>query len=142
MRNRFENPADGSSYEWRVNHSEEGEQGKARQVTRTPSTGLTAVVTQQGDDGPMTLSLTGTILDRSQFRELWKWYALCASQTIYFWDFDGQGYEVQITSFQPRRVRNLTRPGRDPQQHRWTYTLDMFVHRFIDGDLADVGVKP
>lgn len=141
-RNRFVNPANGAQYLWTVNHSEEEESGKARNITHTAPTGLTGLVRQQGDDGPMVLRLQGTILDRAQYREMWKWYALCREQTINFYDFDGQGYEVQITSFMPRRVRNLTRPGRDPQQHRWVYRLEMEVYRFLAGDLATVGVTP
>jgi hypothetical protein len=141
-RNRFRDPATGDTYDWKVNHSEEDEQGKTRNITHSANTGLTGLVRQQGDDGPMVLKYTGVILDRSQYIEFWRWYDLCRTQTIYFYDPEGQGYEVQITVFTPQRVRNLSRPFRDPANYHWRYRIEMEVYRFLSGDLRTAGVTP
>lgn len=142
-RDRFVNPANGGAYDWLVNHSDEGETGKTRNITRTANTGVVGLVKQQGDDGPYILKLSGTILHRSQLQQMWAWYALCRTQTIYFYDFDGQGFEVQITSFMPTRHRTLRNP-RDPSAplHYWTYNIEMEVYRFLNGDLVAAGVTP
>lgn len=141
-RNRFTNPANGAIYDWHTNHDEEGDSGKARNISHTAPTGLTGLIRQQGDDSPFVLHLQGKIMRRDQFQAFWAWFALSRTQTIYFTDFDGQGYEVQITSFMPKRVRNLTRAGRNPTTHHWTYSMDLEVHRFIAGDMAGSGVTP
>lgn len=142
-RNRFTNPATGAFYDWPINHTEEEAAGKTRTITRTSNTGLVGLVKQQGDDGPMLMKLTGTILTRDQFRQMWAWYSLSRMQTIYFRDFDGQEAEVQVTSFLPKRERTLRNP-RDPSipHHYWSYTIEMEVYRFIAGDLADAGITP
>lgn len=144
MRNTFTNPADDSTYEWPVNHESEEATGKARNITRAANTGHTGAVKQQGDDGPATITLAGKIDLRSQLQAFWMWYELCNSQTIYFTDYDGQKYEVQITAFQPKRVRKLSFTGRDPgmPHHYYEYTMVMEIYRFIEGDMADTGVTP
>lgn len=143
-RNRFTNPVDGGTYDWIINHTEEEESGKTRQVTRAGLTDGVGMVRQQGEDGALVLHLRGTILDRSQYQAMWIWFQVSRSHTIYFTDFDGQSYEVQITSFQPRRIRKLTSPRRDPTtpNHYWTYSMDMEVINFLTGDLAASGVTP
>lgn len=142
-RNRFVDPASGISYEWQINHTEESDQGKTRNITRTASTAGVGVIRQQGDDGQLVLKFSGSILHRAQFRGMWQWYQLCRTQTIYFYDFDNQGYEVQITSFQYTRKRTLRNP-RDPTTpyHYWTYTMEMEVYNVLGGDLAYAGVTP
>lgn len=139
-RNRFTNPANGAIYDWHTNHDEEGDSGKTRNISHTAPTGHGGLIHQQGDDGPFTLHLQGKIVRREQYQAFWAWYALCRTQTIYFTDFDGQGYEVQITSFTPKRVRNLTRAGHNPATHYWTYSLEMEVYAFRAGDMAGAGV--
>lgn len=141
-RNRFTNPANNASYDWPQNHDSEETTGKVRNITRSAPTGLTGAVKQQGDDGPLVLKLSGVITRRSQFQQMWAWYALCRTQTIYFTDFDGQMYEVQIVGFEPQRVRNMYRAGFDPPDYHWRYSISMEVHRFLAGDLAAVGVTP
>lgn len=141
-RNKFTNPASGTVYTWDQNHQEEQETGKARNITRTANTGNVGAVKQQGDDGGVTLKLAGKILKRSQLQQFWAWYELCRTQTIYFEDYDGQKYEVQITSFQPKRVAKLSFTGRDPSMphHYYEYTMEMEVYRFIAGDMFTTGV--
>lgn len=140
-RNRFFNPANSTTYEWPTNHQPDGEDefGKTRNITRSAPTGNVGLVKQQGDDGPLVMTLRGSILTRAFYQQMWIWYDLCRTQTIYFYDFDDQQYEVQITSFRPQRV-GATRQGRNPDTHYWKYTLVMEVYRVISGDLA--GVDP
>lgn len=142
-RDRFINPANNATYNWGINHTEEEATGKARQISRVSNTGATGVVRQQGDDGPFTLQLTGTILDRAQLQAMWTWYALCRTQTIYFYDADNQGYEVQITDFAPKRVRTLWN-ARDASARNfiWQYTITMDIYRFLAGDMVTSGVTP
>lgn len=142
MRDRFINPASGVSYSFQVNHDEEDEMGKARAITRLANTGLVGAVRQQGDDGPLLLRWSGKILHREQYRQMWAWFALSRNQTIHIEDFDGQKWEVQITSFQPKRVRKLSYSGKDPSMphHYYTYRLEMEVYGFISGDMVTAGV--
>jgi hypothetical protein len=141
MRNRFTNPANGATYDWLKNHSEEDGAGKTRNIERTANTGSVGAVKQQGDDGPLLLRWKGTILQRSQLQAMWTWWNLCRTQTIYLRDFDGEEYEGQITSFVPQRHSTLRNP-RDPSAplHYWTYDFEFEIYRVISGDL--VGLAP
>lgn len=143
-RNTFYNPANGASYAWQVNHDPEGEEeaGRERQIERTANTGLVGSVDQQGDDGPYILSLSGKILHRAQFVAFWNWYELCRTQSIWFYDFDGQGYEVQIIAFKPKRRGAVNMRTSDPKTHFWTYSIQMRVYRFLQGDMVTAGVTP
>lgn len=143
MRNRFTNPANGDFYDWVLNHSDEEESGHTTTVNRTANTGGTGLVRQQGDDGPWLLRYTGTILDRSQHQAMMRWKQISRGQTIYFKDYDGQEYEVVINQYTARRVRVL-RNRRDPSMpfHRFEYTIEMEVVRFIAGDAVVAGVTP
>lgn len=138
----FTNPLTGETYTWQRGHETEDAAGKARQIGGTANTGLTGRVRQQGDDGPMTLTLHGKIQHRDQLRQFWKWYELCQTQTIYFTDFDGQQYEVQISAFTPQRVATLSNVGADPgmRHHYVQYDMVLEIYRFIAGDLHDMGV--
>lgn len=162
MRNRFTNPnnvrvatsplaaplrgwnAGGTTYDWEQNHTAEEGMGQARNISRAANTGSTGAVKQQGDDGPLIVSLSGTILKRSQLRAFWAWFELCRTQTIYFTDYDGQEYEVQITSFVPKRVRKLSYSGRDSTMahHYYEYTMTMEVYVLKAGDMLAAGVTP
>jgi hypothetical protein len=142
-RDRFIDPAGiRATYNWTVNHDAEDSQGKTRNISRTAPTGSVGLVKQQGDDGPLILKFSGRILDREQYQQFWAWYELSRTRTIYFYDYDDQGYEVQITSFQPKRVRKAMSPGRDASMafHTYDYTLELEVYRVIQGDL--LGVSP
>lgn len=141
VRNRFTNPATSGFYDWPLNHEEEEAEGRERTITHTAPTGGTGVVRQQGEESPIVIKLKGKIKLRTQFTQFWFWFDLCKVQTIYFRNFDNQVAEVQITSYTPRRVRNLKRPN-DPEQHHWEYEMEMEVYRWVSGDLHDVGVTP
>jgi hypothetical protein len=144
MQNRFTNPADNSHYDWPQNHTDEEGMGKARNITRAANTGNTGAVKQQGDDGPLVVSLSGKIQHRAQLQAFWLWFNLCKTQTIYFRDFDSQEYEVQIVSFVPKRIRKLSFSGKDPSMpyHYYEYTMTMEVYGVRAGDLAATGVTP
>jgi hypothetical protein len=137
-RNVFTNPATNETFNWPINHSEEEAVGKTRNITRSSTTDNVGAVRQQGDDGPLTMKLSGTILHRAQLVEFWRWFEISRTQTIYFTDFDAQSYEVQITEFSPlRNPRDDSAP-----EHYWTYTLSLDVYRLIDGDMRIAGVGP
>lgn len=140
-RNTFIDPAgDRANYDWAINHSEEQEFGKGRNIEHGANTANTGYVRQQSDDGPMTLRLSGTILTKAQVVEMIAWYNLCETQTIYFEDFTGDKYEVVISSFKPIRRRTVSNP-RDrvnaPYWY-WTYDIEMDVVSFIDSIWEDV----
>jgi hypothetical protein len=143
MQDRFQNPANGTTYTWPINHSDEEESGKTRTIERTANTGSVGAVKQQGDDGPIILRWKGTILTRAQLVAMWTWFNLCRTQTIYLRDFDGQEYEGQITTFTPQRKRTLRNP-RDTSapNHYWTYSFEFEVYRFVSGDMLTAGVTP
>lgn len=138
MRDKFTNPANGEVYEFDIGHSSEEPTSKTRQVSNSANTANTGLIAQQGDVQPLVLKYSGTILKKSQHVEMWRWYQLCESQTIFFTDYDGNEYEVQITDFAPTRQATLRNP-RDPQNaplHYWTYTIAMQVIRVVSGELA------
>lgn len=141
-RNRFVNPGTGTTYLWPSGHSEEEPTGKLRSITRTANTGLVGAVRQQGEDGAVVLKYTGTINTRAQVQQFWVWYNLCRNQTIFFYDYDDQGYEVQITELQIRRKRKLSYSGRDPSipHHYYEYNITMEVFTVLQGDM--MGVAP
>lgn len=140
-RNRFTNPANGAFYDWSINHESEEEFGKERSIEERSNTGNVGLTRTQGADGTLVLRYEGTILTRAQYVAMWQWYALCRTQTIYFTDCDGQEYEVQITSFKPKRVRVAHNP-RDAgmRLHKYEYTIEMHVYALRAGDLVGTGV--
>lgn len=145
-RNIFQNPANGETYVWQRNHDPDGEEeaGKVRNVQRIPNTSLIGIMLSQGDDGPYIIKLRGKIVHRNQLRQFWHFYAISERQTIYFTDFDGQSYEVQMTSFLPKRRGKLSGIKPDPSapQHFWEYSMELTVINFRAGDMFDMGVKP
>lgn len=128
-RNNFTDPATAKSYDWQINHTDEGQFGKTRQISESANTANTGLIKQQGDTGPLIIKVTGTILHKHQIEEFIDWYQLCENQTILFKDFAGEEYEVIITSFQPVRKRTVKNPrdfANAPLWY-WTYELDMEV---------------
>ena len=127
-RNVFYDPSTGESYAWLINHSDEDETGRDRQVTTEANTGNVGLVKQQGELTPLILRYSGTILHTSQLVEMLRWYTKCETRSIYFTDFAGDSYEVTITSFHPKRLRTLRNPrdGSAPLWY-WTYTIEMMV---------------
>lgn len=143
--NRFIDPAGNvATYDWPINHSQDGAFGKTRNISHGANTGGTGLIKQQSDDSPMVMELDGTILEQDQYQAFWEWFALCEDQTIYFRDFTGEKMEVQITDFQPTRQRAVknSRGGTDNPTWYWHYTLKMEVYKFINGILDDAGVNP
>jgi hypothetical protein len=134
--NIFTNPAaPGDVYQWAINHSEEEESGRDRQIETRANTGNVGLVRQQGEMTPLLLRYTGTILEKAQLDEMLRWFRLCETQTIYFTDFAGDSYEVQISSFKPTRVRAMrnTRGLATNPLHYWRYTIEMHVLRVLAG---------
>jgi hypothetical protein len=131
----FTNPATGASYSWAINHAEESEGGRSRQIDYEGNTGNVGLVRQQGELEPLGFSFSGTILTRAQLTEMLAWFLLCESQSIHFTDFAGDSYEVLITSFRPKRVRAVAnaRGGSDAPHHYWTYTIELSVLAVLGG---------
>lgn len=139
-RNRFTNPADGTFYDWQINHTDEGAFGKARAITESANTANTGLIKQQGDASPMQMKVTGTILHKHQIEEFIKFWKLCETQTILFKDFAGEEYEVIITDFQPVRKRTVRNP-RDFAHAPlwfWSYELELEVITIVSGVWAGV----
>lgn len=139
-RNRFTNPANGSFYDWQVNHSTESAFGKSRQITESANTANTGLIKQQGDAQPLKMKLQGTIFHKHQLEEFVHFWQLCESQTIIFKDFTGDEYEVLIVSFDPIRKRTVRNPrdfANAPLWY-WSYELEMEVIRVISGTWAGV----
>jgi hypothetical protein len=143
MRNRFQDPNGvRSAYEWELGHFEEEETSKRRNIEHGANTANTGLVRQQGDDTPLVLKYSGTILVKAQLVEMLAWWQLCADQTIYFRDFAGDEYEVLISAFSPTRHYTIRNPRdfANAPHHFWRYTIEMEVVRIIAGTFA--GVSP
>jgi len=135
-RNIFHDPAGNKAdYSWAINHSEEEEFGKERQIDHGANTGGTGLVKQQADASPLVMQFTGTILTKAQVTEMIEWFQLCEAQTIHFTDYAGDVYEIIITSFKPTRHRTIRNPrdfANAPYWY-WKYTISLEVIRVIDG---------
>lgn len=140
-RNKFINPKNAAEYSWHVNHSEEAEFGKRRNISHGAKTG-TGLVKQQADDSPLILQLKGVIFHEAQYKEMIAWWQLCESQTIYFKDFSGDEYEVIITEFLPVREKTIKNPRdfANAPLWFWRYDLTMEVVTIRAGNWA--GVTP
>lgn len=140
--NQFVNPRNGATYSWPINHDEEEEFGKSRNIEHTAPTASTGLVKQQGDESPLILRLNGKILEEAQLTAMKGWWSLCATQTIYFYDFAADHYEVIITAFRPKRKRTVRNPrgGTANPLHYWEYTIEMEVIRVLAGPWT--GVSP
>lgn len=140
-RNAFINPADASVYEWPVNHNPEGDEGtgKKRTIQETANTGNVGLVKQQSADQGAVIKRSGVILTLAHEQAFWEWWERCGSQTIYFVEFDGSAYEVQLTDYEPKRVGSgsLAKNG---QGYFVKYTMEMIVFAFLTGPQAAAGV--
>jgi hypothetical protein len=127
----FRDPRTGTVYAWPVNHTTEEQFGKQRNVEHTAPTSGVGLVRQQGDDQPLILQLTGTILHRTQEAAFVEWFELSRLQSIYWTDWTGAEYEVIITGYQPRRERVLLNPRDRGMDYvvRWTMTLEVLAVR-------------
>jgi hypothetical protein len=135
MRNRFTNPADGSSYDWPINHDNEEANEQRRNIERTAPTAGVGFVRQQGEDSPLVLRYSGVILTQAHHDEMQAWYTLSKSQSVHFRDFAGNVFEVLIVAFTPTRVRTVANPrgGTTNPHHFWRYQIEMEVLQIISG---------
>lgn len=144
-RNRFTDPRTADFYDWDINHKEEEEFGKERQVTYGANTANTGLIKQQGDASPLKIQVRGTVLQKSQHDEFIAWWKLCGDpdpQTIYFKDFADEEYEVIITAYKPTRkgVAANPRGGTAAPLWYWEYTMTMEVITIRSGSW--LGVAP
>lgn len=133
-----------AAYSWPINHLEEDAVGQHRNIQFSAPTGHLGLVEHQGDADPLVLSWKGTILTRAQLVEMLKWFQLCQSQTIFLFDFAGDGYEVTWANFDPTRkavARNQADLGNAPLWI-WEYTAQFNVITFLAGPFAEAGVLP
>jgi hypothetical protein len=142
-RNYFINPATLEAYPWTINHQPTGDEGteKKRSVQTSGLTSNIGLVRQQAPDEPMILKRAGEILDLTQEKEMWRWFQICKAQTIYFLEFNGDAYEVQITDFKVQRV-GTGGPTRSGQPYYAKYTLEMEVYSVLRGILQEAGITP
>lgn len=124
--NEFINPVTAAVYQWPVNHSSEGEAGLSRSITLGANTANTGLVRQQGDDQPLTFTLTGTIFQTAQLEAFIDWYILCKTQTIYFKKYSGDEFEVIITEFKPTEKKTLHNP-KDSEAPLWYWEYTMTI---------------
>lgn len=140
-RNAFINPATATVYEWPVNHLPEGDEGteKKRAIQETANTGNVGLVKQQSGDQGVTIKRSGTILTLPHEQAFWEWWELSSSQTIYFVEFDGTAYEVQIVGYNPKKIGSGG-PSKNGQKYFIKYTIEMVVFAFLTGPQAAAGV--
>lgn len=137
-RNKFIDPAGNrTTYNWQINHDEEDDFGKTRNVDHGANTANTGLVKQQADDGPMVIRVRGTILHAAQIEEMIQWFKLSGTQTIYFEDFTGDQFEVLVTSFKPTRQKTIKNPRdfTNAPYWIWKYELEMEVIAFRTGNI-------
>lgn len=141
MRDRFINPRTGAIYDFTINHNEEDQFGRARNIEASAPTGDGPLTLQQGDDEPMVIVLKGKILDAAQHAQFISWMALGRTQTIYYRDAFGEEFEVLPTSYMPKRNRVAANP-RDPSipWHIYEYEMRLHVIAFRAGPW--VGTQP
>lgn len=143
FRNYFINPATEEMYRWHLNHKPDGDKGtgKKRTIELTSNTGSVGLVRQQSDAEPLVLKREGTLFNREQEVAMWKWYELCESQTIYYLEFNGDAYEVQIINFSVQR-KGTGGPTRGGERFYAEYELELEVYGVLTGVLAEAGVAP
>lgn len=132
--NYFLDPLTSETYAWPINHDEEDEGGKTRNIEHTGNTAQTGLVRQQSDPDPIVLKLRGAMNTHAQVRKTIQFFNKCEDRTIFFTDFAGDVYEVIILAFRPKRqrtVRNSHDLANAPD-HFWKYDLEMEVVRSID----------
>lgn len=139
----FIDPKTATVYEWPVNHAPEGDEGgqKQRSIQQTANTGNVGLVRQQGGDQGMTLKRAGSILTVAQEQEFWHWFNLCASQTIYLVEFDGSAFEVQIISYDPKKI-GVVGPAKNGLKYFVKYTMELDVYGFLAGPAHNAGLVP
>jgi hypothetical protein len=142
MRDTFIDPLTGFVYEWQVGHDEEASVGKTRNITHSGNTAGTGLIRQQGEPAPLVLRYSGKILHLHQFEEMWRFYELCETQTIYYRDYFGEEFEVVITQFEPIREKTVSNKKdlTNMPLHYYSYTIAMEIVKVRAGAL--VGLSP
>jgi hypothetical protein len=142
MKDAFIDPRLAFTYEWHIGHETEASIGKKRNISHSANSQNTGLVRQQGDVSPLILKYEGKILHLKQYEEMWRFYELCETQTIYYRDYMGEEYEVLITEFSPQRTPTVKNPKdfANAPRHFWKYTIEMEVVRVISGALS--GLSP
>lgn len=142
-RNAFIDPATAEVYEWPVNHSPTGDTGNERKrtITETANSGNVGLIRQQGALEGMALKREGTILTIAHEEAFWRFFELCESQTIYFVEFNGDAYEVQITAYDPKREGTVG-PSKNGKKYYVKYVMEMAVFNFLTGVQHNAGLTP
>jgi hypothetical protein len=140
MRDRFIDPATGDHYDFHINHEAEEPVGRTRSIQHSANTANVGLVRTQGEKTPLVMRWTGTILHLAQLQAMWDYFERCDYRTIHVRDAFGDEYEVQITRFDPVRVR-VAKNAKDAANaplNKWTYTLEMEVFTVISGSIAGI----
>jgi hypothetical protein len=123
-----------ADYNWPINHDGMSPSGRKRNTTATAPTSGIGTVRQQGSEAPLGLVLTGTMLTEDQRRQMIFWWTLCRTQTIFFYEFSSEQYEVIITDYEETKVPVFFNRN-DPSipYHIYTYTLTMDIIKPLSG---------
>ena len=143
--NQFIDPIPASAgglgtYNWLVNHLEAEGPFRSNNVEFEGRSDGQGVVPTGGENEPLILTLSGTILHKSQYIEFWKWRGI--DHSFHFLDFEGNRYEVSLLGFEPKKVRValnsndlVNMPG-----YKIEYTMQLWIMAIIAGELFDAGV--
>lgn len=126
-------------YSWDVNYNQEGEFGQRRNLEPMANTAGGIYVVQQGQDDPLQISVSGTMLRKSQHQTFVRYFKVCRERTVIFTDFEGAMFEVMISGYLPVRQRAARNPRGLVEgnfYHTYTYTLEMMVMQVLSGDWA------
>lgn len=142
-RNAFIDPKTATVYEWPVNHEPNGDEGgeKKRVIQETANTANVGLVRQQSGDQGLAFKRSGAILTVTQEEAFWHWFNLSAAQTIYFVEFSGDAYEVQIIGYNPKKV-GTGGPSKNGLGYYVKYAMEMTVFGFLAGPAHAAGVTP
>lgn len=145
MQVRFTDPATGATYDWAINPGYAGVTAptqKQRNITRTSSTSNGAPTRQQGDDGPSLIRWEVEVFTEAHELQLWVWYQLCKTQTIYLRDWAGEECEGQIVVLGRQQVGVVRGPGDASERGMYAkYVFEFEIYRFISGVQFDAGMR-
>jgi hypothetical protein len=143
-RNYFIDPSTLEVYKWHLNHRPDGDKGteKKRNIEATANSGNVGLIRQQSDDEPLSLKREGDILHSDQEIAMWQWFQRCKSRTIYFVEFNGDAYEVQITDLKVERLGVVAVTAAGGKRYYAKYDLEMTVYAMLAGVLAEAGITP